>query len=114
MTNKHYERLEKTALDVGAGVVLIGHEVNNIFPFNDSITLTKINEINKEDEYTVRDISNKKSKIASKQLAAALLVSFINDIGNFYTLMNKDHKTLRNVTTVLFALVIFLLGYIII
>jgi hypothetical protein len=111
--NKHYDMLKKTALSVGAGVVLIsGHKVNDVFPFTDSLVLNRINEINNESGYTIRDINNKKNKDASKELAASVLVSYITDIDNFYMLLNKDHNTLGQVTIALFVLVILLTGII--
>ncbi len=108
------KKFKELVHSVGAGVVLIGHEVTDIFPFSDSIILDKITEVRDEVEYTVRDVDDKRNKNASKELSAALLTSFIIDVDTFYLAMKKDHRTLEKLTMVLFALVILLLGVILV
>lgn len=112
---KDYKEIENLAYSVGAGIIVINHdEIANIFPFKDSVVLNRVKEVRDETNYTIRDVDDKKNKDASKDLAGALLAAFVIDVDNFYTLMKKDHKILGNLTMILFALVIFLIGVILI
>lgn len=107
---KDYKKVEDLAHSVGVQVSPNGHEVLNVFPFKDSKMLNKLIRIRDESEYTIKALGDNRNEDASKSLAGLLLWSFICDIDNFYFLMKRDQKSLGNFTIVLFILVIFLIG----
>lgn len=103
-----YEKFVELAVDLGEGEHILD-ESSKLFPFEKSKMLPQINRLKEEKQFKIVDRTNKKNKRPAKTLACKMFIAFMGDIETFNEYIKRDYKSLGNLATALFGIIIFLL-----